>query len=378
MGECGINEQGCLTLHQKRAKIYLDILRIVAIFFVVYNHTPGSRFLPYGEWSDMSYWSMLFVNQIVKMAVPVFLLVSGALLLNRCETVAVVMKKRVMRFIVIILLITSVQYTISCYWENKEFTLKGMFSLSSLKCDHNEFFACWFLYVYLGILIILPILRKLVQSVSDKMFIYLMGVQFICCCIIPVMCLFLGNYVDLGFVHDWMPFISRKCIFPFTVEYCIFYVILGYFLEHRVPADIWDKRRGLLFAVAIGCLIGGAVCMEMERRCLGTVEIQHTTVFLKSFLPVPCMLAYMGVKSFCQSVQVGMRARKMIAVLGGATFSVMLLENLFRVQWGWMWQPLANILGLIPATLVYSALIWSAALCVGVLLKQVPWLNRYV
>ena len=64
----------------KRNKIYLEIIRILAIFLVVINHTCAFSFPNVEGVGDVWYWSQLLFDEIVKMAVPLFFMVSGALL----------------------------------------------------------------------------------------------------------------------------------------------------------------------------------------------------------------------------------------------------------------------------------------------------------
>ena len=64
----------------KRNKVYLEIIRIFAIFLVVINHTCAFSFPKVEGVGDVWYWSQLLFDEIVKMAVPLFFMVQ-----NRAE-----------------------------------------------------------------------------------------------------------------------------------------------------------------------------------------------------------------------------------------------------------------------------------------------------
>ena len=81
---------------EKRNKVYLDFIRIIAIFLVVVNHTGAFRFPDCPGWLNIGYWCQMIWNDIVKMAVPMFFMVSGALLLPKEETIVELFKKRIL------------------------------------------------------------------------------------------------------------------------------------------------------------------------------------------------------------------------------------------------------------------------------------------
>lgn len=74
--------------------IHIEILRILAIFFVLFIHTGNSGFTLYAvQESTVSTALCLSMAMIAKTAVPLFFMISGALLLGKDETVAQLYKK---------------------------------------------------------------------------------------------------------------------------------------------------------------------------------------------------------------------------------------------------------------------------------------------
>ena len=70
----------------KKAKlVHIEILRILAIFFVIFNHTGKDGYFLFSEFSASSirFWLYLFLSHFCKFAVPVFLAISGALVLSK-------------------------------------------------------------------------------------------------------------------------------------------------------------------------------------------------------------------------------------------------------------------------------------------------------
>ena len=71
---------------EKQRKLHLEMIRIIAVFLVIFNHTDG--FIYYIETTNRLTWLFsLGMAGICRIAVPLFFMVSGALLLDREESV---------------------------------------------------------------------------------------------------------------------------------------------------------------------------------------------------------------------------------------------------------------------------------------------------
>lgn len=91
-------------LSKNNRKIYMDVLRIVAAFFVIFNHTGDKGFFLFSVTDNpFEYWLYLFLSILCKIAVPLFFMISGALLLSKNEPLYKLYYKRVLKYIVIIL-----------------------------------------------------------------------------------------------------------------------------------------------------------------------------------------------------------------------------------------------------------------------------------
>lgn len=75
-------------------KLHLEFLRIIAIMLVIFNHTGEKGFLLYTIARDsVLYEFYLFSSIACKVAVPLFWMISGALLINKEESISVIYKK---------------------------------------------------------------------------------------------------------------------------------------------------------------------------------------------------------------------------------------------------------------------------------------------
>lgn len=360
----------------KRNKVYLEIIRIFAIFLVVINHTCAFSFPKVEGVGDVWYWSQLLFDEIVKMAVPLFFMVSGALLLPKDESIAELYKKRVLRFGMVFFFIVTIQYAV--YAIQHSGTFVEYLSCLYLGSGVNEFYALWFLKAYLGILIMLPILRIMARGMKSVHFAYMLVVQIVVCCCIPVVLLFAGKYYGCCFINQWLPFRAESQTLPFSYGYCIFYMLLGYFVEQK--QDVVAKIRLRWWCAAgVMSLLMGLVCMICAFMVNPDMEVRQSVVFLASFLPVPCIAFYQTVRVLSRHVQVESLYAKVLALLGAASFTVMLFENLFRINLSPMIKDMIEPSdGYWLSGVVLSVVVTMSAMLLGIILKQIPGIRRLI
>ena len=75
--------------------VWIDLLKIISIFFVVLLHT--SAFGVYQGVAANGWWVANFYDSLARISVPLFVMASGALLLEKQESYRVFFSKR-MRF----------------------------------------------------------------------------------------------------------------------------------------------------------------------------------------------------------------------------------------------------------------------------------------
>ena len=95
-----------VSTNQSR-KVYLDLLRIISIGLVIFNHVPG--FYLFQSEPRILYVS---ISVITKIAVPIFFMISGALLLKKNESYCLVIHKRFIPYLIRLICFTGVYYGI--------------------------------------------------------------------------------------------------------------------------------------------------------------------------------------------------------------------------------------------------------------------------
>ena len=102
----------CFEVNTKK-EVYLEILRIIAICFVIFNHTGLNGYWLFTQRTPdtLFFYIYLFLSLFCKFAVPLFMAISGAVLLGRTDEPVKKNRQRIFR-IVTVLVVYSFVFTI--------------------------------------------------------------------------------------------------------------------------------------------------------------------------------------------------------------------------------------------------------------------------
>ena len=148
-----------------------DFIRVIAIIFVIFIHSMEILCDSASNGDELLKIEVSILS-IVDSGVPLFVMLSGALLLGKSESVVYFYKKRLSRILIPFLFWSAVVCLGVCIEENP-FTwqyypvrfIKGVLTNSI----HGVF---WYVYMILGLYILTPVLRPISQHV-DKRLIYI-------------------------------------------------------------------------------------------------------------------------------------------------------------------------------------------------------------
>ncbi|MGN1235339.1 MAG: acyltransferase family protein, partial [Christensenellaceae bacterium] len=94
------------TLKPKPEKhLYLEILRVFAIFGVIFNHTYDKGYFLFATRpiGSFPFWVEMALSIGCKCSVPIFFAISGALLLGKDEPLSVIWRRRILRMAILLL-----------------------------------------------------------------------------------------------------------------------------------------------------------------------------------------------------------------------------------------------------------------------------------
>lgn len=228
----------------KQKFLYLDILRILAVTLVIFNHSPGYNKTFELNNSYIRNIILTTIGIITKINVPLFLMISGALLISKEESWNTIIRKRVLRILIVLPLVHIIIYAenlIMCMnsGSSASFSISDFFTqMLSNKMDGT--IAYWYLYAYIVYLITLPFLRKICVHMnhSDWLAFYILKITFFT--ILPILNLY---GADLTIASS-----SRLVLISTDI---IFYPMVGYHISNLEHENLkkFCKKALLLFLV---------------------------------------------------------------------------------------------------------------------------------
>lgn len=147
-----------MTAAAQTRNLWIDGVRVFAVLSVVLLHTAA----PHVKRFDTPGWAVAnFYDGLMQSCVPLFLMISGYLLLERDESLREVLVKRVLR-IAIPLAFWSLVFLFwrSAYLENLNFSFYSLYSLAL----SPVYYHLWYLYALTGLYLLLPLLRLLFRN----------------------------------------------------------------------------------------------------------------------------------------------------------------------------------------------------------------------
>lgn len=150
---------------------HLDILRIMAIFAVVFMHVSGHISLEMGDDTSSVYWHICNIfDSGTRWAVPMFVMISGYLFLNPQKEITTkdIYKKNILRMI-IAYLFWSFLYTLflAVYSGEKMAPISFVKNLI-VGTVKGGMYHLWFIPMLIGLYILVPVLRVLIANISQK------------------------------------------------------------------------------------------------------------------------------------------------------------------------------------------------------------------
>lgn len=136
------------------------MLRILACFLVIINHTIG--YIQVSSPVGIMFKYMLFM--FAKIAVPIFFMISGYLLLRKDYSYKDIFTKKIPRILVPLIVC-------SLYYYLKSVDNFSLFAFFRSIVMQPQITAYWYLYSLIALYLVTPFLRKMIVNFKDKDFI---------------------------------------------------------------------------------------------------------------------------------------------------------------------------------------------------------------
>ena len=345
-----------------KRKTHLDFLRILAAFLVLVHHSELMELFDHTQAGLRGIFALSCMTSLVFINVPLFYMISGALLLGREESDSVIYGKRIPRFLLLTFLASSFTYIYRCYpsFNTADF-FRGFFA-GNMDETH------WYLYSYLGLLMCVPFLRRAVRGMTHTDAIVLVCFRALFDTLLP-----LARYVTTYKGWAEIPFPGSFGV-PLAVIDILFYPILGYYLENVLP---WEKANWKWAALS-GVVIAGSSLLSTLVTMHQGLRTAFTGSYLRMNVYATAMAAFVLVKYlFIRAGELPKWFTRTLETACPLMLGVYILEPVLRpvvkpLLIGWMGSGASPIVTSLWysffGVVIYSAMTW--------LLRKLPGMKK--
>lgn len=348
-------------------RVYIDFLKVIAIYMVLFNHTGVSGFVLFTvRQGTKMYFPLMFNAILIKIAVPLFFMASGALLLGKEESYGDLLRKRFLRFLVVLVVTSLISYLYTCLRQSTQTFSIGYF-LTTLYTSQLAY-PYWYLYAYLAYILMLPLLRKLARAMTAREYRWMFWMYGI------ISCLQIVDYLiwKREKSHNW------QFSFFITTSY-VFYPLMGYYIDRCMKDTEFTVRR-LLAMTAVSVVAIVVCCLMTHYSCTLTGDWAEWScqTFFNTLIFLPTVTVYYGVKLLFLRHPPTERLKKIIVTASETTFGLYLINHIC------LEETIPIFTALCPHMRVLLACwIWTLCACllgggITFLVKKIPGVRKFL
>lgn len=340
--------------------LYFDCLRIFATFAVMILHISAQNWYSTSV-TSFQWQTFNFFDSIVRWSVPIFVMISGALFLDGNKSIAEIYKKNILRIITSFIFWSLLYALVSL--------AQGSSLVSACKQVITGHYHMWFLFMIVGLYLIIPLVKKIVES--QALVKYFLALALVFAFIIPqaiaIVSIFNKSIGDAAYT------IIQNIYFHFTLGYTS-YFILGYYLS---KVDISKKMRCIIYILSI---LGFTSTILVSSFI--SIYISSPNEVMYGYFTLNVMLESLGIFVFFKQnvgiVNVSKRMQTIITKFSRYSFGAYLVHVMIIEQ-------LTNILGLditsfnpVFYIIGMTLLTFIVSFVISYICNNIPLLNKYI
>ena len=343
----------------KKRIIYLDVIKVMGILLVIFNHSHW--YISSDDGIFFNILHLLFFT-ICKVAVPLFLMVTGALLLDREITYKNICFKRIFRILIPLILATL----LSCLIYKVSFIefIKILFV--------NEYYYyspywLWYLYLLIGLYIMTPFIQKMIKNFTKKDFIVFIVIFVFVISLINES----SSIMDLLFNKS---FIINQNLLGGLFSISVGYFVTGYYLNNLKISS--KKFKFSIYLLILSLFIGVFLLWYGIRLGFSYDDILNYSYFV---VAIPSICTFIIVKYlFSKTINCSF-IEKIIVFFSNSEFGVYLF-HVYLIEY----IQRTNVFGIIScynsflSVLLLDLVVFFALTIFVYFIKKIPIIKRFL
>lgn len=300
----------------------------------------------------------LSVRNVFHFAVPVFFMMSGALLLSPNKTMSIekLLKSYIAKYAGVIIVFGTCFAFMEEVFTTRKINASTVINAFSNMMHGRSWDHMWYMYALLGVTLFIPVMRAMVQHFNKQQRCYTLTILALFLSVIP-------------FFKEWFDF-SIAISFPISSVYCL-YMLIGYWID----AEELHMKQSIAKIIIVASFIA-IVSLSVIQAKLGiTIEM-----FVAYSSPVIALfsVSIFQIAKNCDSLIVSKETPKVISEIGKVSFGVYIIH----MFWINIMYKLVKInpfsynciLGFIVVFVVVSIL----SVCSAWIVKRIPFIKWLV
>ena len=334
---------------------YIDLLRILATFFVIILHVSANNLIKYNvnsfEWNILNIY-----DSMSRWTVPVFVMISGAIFLSREVDIKKIITKNIFR-IVIAFFFWALIYALafSTYSSKIEFVnmlISGKYHM-------------WFLPMIIGLYLLTPILKKITEG--EKTIKYFLVLTFVFSFLIPWSINIISELkiekldsIILSIKTNWIN--NFGIAFGYTG-----YFVLGHYLK---KVELSKKTRRIIYVLGIIGLL-----MTIIFTCISSnlanrfVEKYYNNFAINTLLVVVAVFVF---------AKYNFKTNNVIKFISKTCFGIFLIHVLIIEKFGLLFKFNVSSFNPIFSVPIVCLIVFIASGILSMIINYIPMLKKYI
>ena len=263
----------------KERKLNIEFMRIVAILSTIVIHVSNIYIRSFGKISNGAFFTGAFFNACARICVPIFFMISGALLIPG-EYKKEKYLKRIRKFVIILAVWSVIYFLINVYRGGDANVVKAIartFFDTTYTSKH-----LWFMYAIIGIYICLPFVQSMCKNLTkeqENLFLILwLGLCGMSVIYLPLARALGGRNIDIEYP---IPIINAA--------YYLGYFVSGHILYQRLNKVKANKKYNfwcvftLFVTIALITIVTYIASVKYGKLVNGMLWYRSIFIILESF-----------------------------------------------------------------------------------------------
>jgi surface polysaccharide O-acyltransferase-like enzyme len=337
-------------------KHWIDYLRVIAIIAVITIHSTTPFYARFTEIRLFDWWLANLLNSASRFAIPLFVMISGSLLLRRKITIGEFYKKRAVRLLPALFVWNFFYLGLDLLYRGMNENVAASSLINKLFVNGGTAVHLWYLAMFVCLMLFAPFLNIFVKgdkpTLTDLRI--LLTLMFV---------FFLLNGISQAGSNIW----DAEMEWLKTLPWYVGYFIGGYYLDRY--SDHIPLKTGFLSLMIVCIVLSGTVLNYYFMTSFSALEdnLVMTNTGPLVFLITICIFL------LAKRNSLKLRQNRFIAIVAEASFGMYLIHPVFLHLLEWQLPSYyANALIFIPVTICVTTF---ASLFSIILLRKLSFMR---